>query len=60
MQEEMQAQPKDLESRVAELEHKVEKLEDAEMTRLKAHALELEQNIDDYRLRLLLSAHGLY
>lgn len=60
MQEEMQAQPKDLETRVAELERKVEKLEDMEWDRMKAHALELERAIDDCNFRFLLSSYGLY
>lgn len=55
----MQEEPKDLEARVAELEHKVEELEDMEEIRLKAHALELERAIDDGNFSFLLSRYGL-
>ena len=55
----MQEEPKDLESRVAELERKVEKLEDIEWSRMKAHALELEEAINDCNFRFLLSSYGL-
>ena len=55
----MQEEQKDLESRVAELERKVEQLEDMEWTRLKANALELEQQVKDCNFTLLLSSYGL-
>lgn len=59
MQEEMQAQPKDLESRVADLELEMERLKEHDLNQTKARILELKQKEDECNLRMLLSSHKL-
>ena len=53
----MQEEPKDLESRVAELELEMERLKEHDLNQTRARILELKQKEDECNLRMLLSSH---